>query len=147
MQHEQPPGGQNVTIRVGRDATGQITVGHHVTAEQHQTTTTVTPAMEPVADRADLTTAIAGLRDLIETAGLDANVAADALAKLDDLEEAVTADVPDLATMEHVQGWFRRRLPQFADAVRHFLLDPLVSSTVSAAGDELAQELTRRLGG
>ncbi|MGW7541153.1 hypothetical protein ACWGKQ_08535 [Streptomyces sp. NPDC054770] len=146
MQHEQPSDGQHVTIRVGRDATGQITVGHHVTAEQHQTTT-VTPATEPVVDGADLPTAIAGLRNLIETAGLDANVAADALAKLDELEEAVTADVPDLATMEHVQGWFRRRLPPLADAVRHFLLGPLVTSTVSAAGDELAQELTRRLGG
>lgn len=143
MQHEPPADGQHVSIRVGRDAPGQIFVGHRVTGVMQQTTT---GPMAPSPDGADLLTAIAGLRELVEAAGLDAGVTADALAKLDELEEAVTAELPDLATMEHVQGWFRRRLPPLADAVRRFLVGPLVTGTLTAAGDDLAQEFTRRLG-
>jgi len=144
MQHAQPAGGGGVNIHVGRDASGQITIGDHNTAEMHHTAPT-TPTADP-AEAPDLTSALARLRELIETAGLDETATRAALVRVDELEEAVTADRPDLATMEEVQGWFGRRMPAFAGTVHRLLLGPLVTRAVAAAGDELAQEFTRRIG-
>jgi hypothetical protein len=67
-----------------------------------------------------------------------------ALAKLAELEEAITSQEPDLATMEHVQGWFGRKMPALAGAVGRLVVSPIVTRIVTTAGDDLAAEFHRR---
>jgi len=63
------------------------------------------------------------------------------------LEEAVTAQEPDLATVEYVKGWFVKNIPALAGTVTGVVLNPRVGKLVQAAGDTLAHEYKRRFGG
>lgn len=127
-------------LHVGRDMTGQAVVGsnNRVTWQQAQQGAPVT-----AADLAEIRQVIDELRGLVDA---EIDVEATAREKLDELEEALTAERPDLATLEHVRGWFGRRLPRLADAVGRVILSPLVAKLIGAAGDELAVEFTRRFG-
>jgi len=64
-----------------------------------------------------------------------------------ELEEAVTAEKPDLTTMEYVKQWFVKNLPGLAGAVTGVVVNPIVGKLVEAAGDALAAEFRRRFGG
>lgn len=94
---------------------------------------------------------LADLQALIE--GLRARVAADApseqresaLERVDELAEAVTAEVPELGTARYVIGWFRKKIPTLAGAVRDLVLNPLVSRVVGAAGDVAAADFQQFL--
>jgi hypothetical protein len=132
--------GDRVSIRIGGDVSGQFVVG-----DENVTTTTSVGSPVSQADLDTLTallnevrTALAGESDAVRNAGL---------AKLDEFEEAITEDEPDLATMEHVRGWFVRRIPALADAVGRIVLHPVVTRLVNAAGDTIAAEFRRRFGG
>jgi hypothetical protein len=69
-----------------------------------------------------------------------------ALEKVIELEEAVTAEEPDLSTMEYVRGWFGKHLPNLAGAVHGVIMNPTVGRLVETAGDALANEFRRRFG-
>lgn len=70
-----------------------------------------------------------------------------ALERVQELEEAVTAEKPDLTTMEYVKQWFVKNLPGLAGAVTGVVVNPIVGKLVEAAGDALAAEFRRRFGG
>jgi len=70
-----------------------------------------------------------------------------ALERVEELEEAVTAEEPDLTTMEYVKRWFVKNLPGLAGAVTGVVVHPIVGKLVEAAGDALAAEFRRRFGG
>jgi len=70
-----------------------------------------------------------------------------ALERVEELEEAVTAEKPDLTTMEYVKKWFGKHLPQLAGAVVSVLVNPIVGKVVEAAGDIASEELRQRFGG
>ncbi|MCP2342841.1 hypothetical protein [Actinomadura rupiterrae] len=128
--------GKKVSIRVGGDLSGQVVVGDRNTVSGGNG--------EPVteAELARLSELFAELRGRVT--GEDGGAA---LGKLDELEEAITAEEPDLATMEHVQGWFRRRMPGLAEAVGRLVVSPLVTRVVTTAGDDVAAEFHRRFTG
>jgi hypothetical protein len=109
-------------VITGSDVSGQVAVGEGIT--QVQTVGVGRPEMT----EADL----AALRRL--------------LADLKAREEAITAEEPDLTTMEYVRGWFARHLPGLAGAVTGVLVDPVVGKMVEMAGDALAAEFRRRFG-
>ena len=69
-----------------------------------------------------------------------------AVDRVEELEEAVTAEKPDLTTMEYVKKWFGKHLPQLAGVVTGVLINPIVGKVVEAAGELAAGELKRRLG-
>ncbi len=69
-----------------------------------------------------------------------------AVERVEKLEEAVTAEKPDLTTMEYVKKWFGKHLPQLAGAVTGVLINPIVGKVVEAAGELAAGESKRRLG-
>jgi hypothetical protein len=69
-----------------------------------------------------------------------------ALERMDELEEAVTAEKPDLTTMEYVKRWFVKHVPELAGAVTSVIIHPIVGKLVEAAGDGLAAEFRRRFG-
>lgn len=70
-----------------------------------------------------------------------------ALERVDELQEAVLAEKPDVATIEYVRNWFGRHLPSVAGAVTSVVFNPIVGKLVAAAGDAIVGEFRRRLGG
>ncbi len=85
---------------------------------------------------------------------LSARVAAEAPPELADeaqeqvkaLEEAATAEKPDLSAMERVRDWFIENLPSVAGTVTSLLVNPILGKVVEATGDLAAGELRRRFG-
>lgn len=130
------------SARVGGSVSGQVVVGSNnsVSWRQGAVADGVTPA-----DLDELRGALAELRALVLADG-GAN-AQGADRKVDELEEALGEQRPDLATIEHVQGWFTRHVPRLSGAVGRLILSPLVTRIVAAAGDDLAAEFSRRFGG
>ncbi|AHH96315.1 hypothetical protein GCM10010174_76830 [Kutzneria viridogrisea] len=116
-------------VHIGGDVSGQVSVGDNNVQVR---------SSEPVTeqDLARLRTELAELRALVPAAAQ----------KIDELDEALTGGEVDLPTVEHVQGWFRRRLPQFLGALNKVVLGPVVAKLVAAGGEQLAAEFTRRLG-
>jgi hypothetical protein len=60
---------------------------------------------------------------------------------VDELEQALVADQPDLTTIEYVKQWFARKLPAAAGLVASVLIHPLVGGIVERAGDKLANSI------
>jgi hypothetical protein len=129
-------------VITGSDVSGQVAVGEGITQVQ------TVGVGRPEVTEADL----AALRRLL--ADLKAQVAAGAppdrrdaaLERVDELEEAITAEEPDLTTVEYVRGWFVKHLPGLAGAITGVIVDPVVGKMVEMAGDALAAEFRRRFG-
>ncbi len=129
--------GEGVSIRVGGDMSGQVVVGNRNFTSSGRSGEAVTEAeLSQLGDR------FGELRARVSAEGGKGSGAA--LAKLAELEEAITSGEPDLATMEHVHGWFRRMMPAVADAVGRLVAGPIVTRVVAMAGDDLAAEFHRR---
>lgn len=73
-------------------------------------------------------------------------LADEALAQVDALEETTTAEEPDVSAMERVRDWFLKHLPSVAGVVTSLLVNPILGKVVEAAGDLVADELRRRFG-
>lgn len=69
-----------------------------------------------------------------------------AIERIDELEEAITGEKPDLTTMEYVKNWFTKKLPQFAGKIISVLVNPIVGKVVEAGGEIAAAELKERFG-
>jgi hypothetical protein len=128
-----------INIKIGGDVSGQFIVGDRNRATSGQGASSVTPAefteLKKLIDQ--VRHALGDQQESEATAGS---------AKLDELEEAIIGDEPDLATMEHVRGWFARKVPGLADMVGRIILHPIVSRITAAAGDGIASEFHRRFG-
>jgi hypothetical protein len=133
--------GQGHTVHIGGNVSGQVAVGNHNVLHAQR--------IQAPVSAAELTELLSALRAEIAEllAGTDAPLDGQADTKLDELAEALTGDEVDLATVEHVQGWFRRKLPRCAAAVNRVVLGPVVARLVAEGGDQLAAEFTRRIGG
>lgn len=140
---EQEPSGDVIRATISGDISGQVAVGKGITQIQ------TVGAAQPQVTEAEL----AELRQVL--ADLKAKVAAEAppdkkdaaLERVEELEEAVAAEEPDLSTMEYVKRWFVKNLPGLAGAVTSVVVHPIVGKLVEAAGDALAAEFRRRFGG
>ncbi len=73
-------------------------------------------------------------------------LADEAQARVDALEEATTAEESDLSAMERMRDWFVEYLPSIAGSVTSLLVSPILGKVVEAAGDLAAGELRRRFG-
>ena len=69
-----------------------------------------------------------------------------ALARVDALEEAVTAKEPDVTTMESVRNWFVKNLPSVAGSVVGLIVHPLVGKLVEVGGDAITTTFRKRFG-
>ncbi|HHS98224.1 MAG TPA: hypothetical protein ENK08_10095 [Chloroflexi bacterium] len=140
---EKEPSGDEIRATISGDVSGQVAVGKGIIQTQ------VTAEARPEVTEEDL----AALRQML--AELKEKVAAEAppekkeaaLERVQELEEAVTAEKPDLTTMEYVKQWFVKNLPGLAGAVTGVVVNPIVGKLVEAAGDALAAEFRRRFGG
>jgi len=73
-------------------------------------------------------------------------MADEAQEQVKELEEAATAEKPDLCKMGRVRDWFLKNLPSVAGTVASLLVNPILGKVVEATGDLAAGELRRRFG-
>lgn len=69
-----------------------------------------------------------------------------ALKRVEELKEAVTAEEPDLDRIEYVKRWFTKNLPTLAGAVTSVVVNPIVGKLVAVAGDAVAADFKQRFG-
>lgn len=131
------------TVNISGGVNGQVGVGDNIAMTQ-----TVGALPTPVTE-AELTELRQILIDLKAQIEVDAPTEKRAAAaeRLDELEEAITGSEPDVATIGYVQGWFKRNLPAVAGAVTSLVLHPIVAKLVTTAGDALAADFARLIGG
>ena len=129
----------DTTVRgtVSNVSGGQVAIGGTVS----QTSTTVSTQGPTEADIAALLQQFATLRSEVLADPETPDAAAE---KLDELQAAVTAEKPELSTMEYVRDWFVKYAPKFAGAVTALVVNPIVGALVGAAGETLATEFNRR---
>lgn len=96
-------------------------------------------------ERAQLREALAGLRAQI-AAQAPPEHAAGALAHVNELEQAIGADEPDVTTIAYVKDWFGKHLPGLAGSVVSVVVHPVVGKLVAAAGDAAVAQFKQLLG-
>jgi len=124
----------NVSV-TGSNA-GQIAVGNQI--EQRQALGDAAVAAVTEAEREQVRLAFAQLREQV-TAQAPPEQRAAAVERVEELQEAIFADDPDLTTIQYVSRWFRRNLPSLAGAVTGIVINPLVGRLVQVAGDRLVE--------
>ncbi len=131
------------TVSISGGVSGQVGVGDNIAMTQ---TIGSVPAPATEAELAELRQMLIDLKAQIEVDAPTEKRAA-ALERLDELEEAITGSEPDVATIGYVRGWFNRNLPAVAGAVTSLVLHPIVAKLVATAGDVLAADFARLIGG
>lgn len=131
---------KEIRATVTGDVSGQIAVGDQNVQQQ-----TIVEARLSHEEVEELRGLFAALREVV-TAEARPEEQDAALEQVEELEEALTAETPDLSAMERVKGWFGEKLPAAGKAVGNLLRHPVVAKLVGAAGDALAAEFRRRLG-
>ena len=140
---EQEKCGDVIRATISGDVSGQVAVGKGIT----QTQTVGAARLEVTeAELAELRQALADLKARVAVEAPPEKKDA-ALERVEELEEAVTAEELDLTTMEYVKRWFVKNLPGLAGAVAGVVVHPIVGKLVEAAGGTLAAEFRRRFGG
>ena len=142
MSEEEKPG-DVIRATISGDVSGQVAVGKGIT--QTQTVGAARPEVTE-GDLAELRQVLADLKEKVAAEAPPEKKGA-ALERVDELEQAITAEEPDLTTMEYVKRWFVKNLPGLAGAVTSVVVHPIVGKLVEAAGDALAAEFRRRFGG
>jgi len=128
-------------VTITGDVGGQVAVGRDI----QQSAVDVTAAPPTKDELAELRRLLVQLKARVaEEAPEEAKD--EAVERVGELEEAITADTPDLTTMEHVKRWFATHLPKLAGLVTGVIVNPIVGKVVAAGGDALAAEFTERFG-
>ncbi len=128
-------------ISVGGDLSGQMAVGKRI--EQRHVTNA--PAAITEAELAELRSAFAALRAEIATE-VPPELQDAAIERVEELEQAVTAEKPDLSTMEYVRNWFTKRCPTMAKSVTGVIVHPICTKLAAAAGDAMVADFHQRFG-
>ncbi len=132
-----PGPGDRINAVVTGPVQGAVAIGKDIS--QQQEVGSMDLALSD-AERTELKSVFASLREQISAAVPESERRA-ALERVDELEEALVADSPDLTTIEYVKQWFARKLPAAAGLVASVLVHPLVGRIVERAGDKLADSL------
>jgi hypothetical protein len=132
-----PSTGDRINAVVTGQVQGAVAIGKGIS--QRQEVGSMQLALAD-AERAELSTLFANLREEVSAAVPESERRA-AVERVDELEQAVVADQPDLTTIEYVKQWFARKLPTAAGLVASVLIHPLVGRIVERAGDKLADAM------
>jgi aminoglycoside phosphotransferase (APT) family kinase protein len=143
MMSGKDPQGKGINIRITGDVSGQIAAGEHISQSQSVGGRLAGLTEE---DRKALSDLLAQLRQQV-AAEAPTDKAEPALEKVSELEQAITAEKPDVDTMRRVKDWFAKNVPQLAGAVTGLVINPIVGKLVEAAGEAIAGEFKRRFGG
>ena len=132
--------GDTISANISGSVSGQVAVGKDIAQSQQ-----VVGERISEAELAELREAFADLRARV-TADASPEQREAALERVDELEQAIVAEEPDLTTMEYVKSWFGRNLPKVAGTVTGLVVHPIVGKLVEAAGEAVAGEFRRRFG-
>jgi hypothetical protein len=122
---------------------GQVAVGRDI--EQRYTRISQQAPTVTEADLAELRRAVDEVRARIRAEAPPEQRAA-ALERVDEVEQAVVAEEPDLTTLQYVRNWFMKNLPKLAGAVTGLVVHPVVGKIVEAAGDVAAAQFRKLFG-
>ncbi len=128
----------NLTGNVG----GQVAVGSNIKQTQN-----ISKGMSALSeeDRALFSALIAEFRQKVRGEAPEEQKD-EALEKASELEQAITAEEPNVSTMEHVKDWFVKNIPALAGTVTGLIVNPIVGKLVEAAGETVAHEFKLRFG-
>lgn len=115
---------------------GQIAIGKQI--EQRQALGDAAVAAVTEAEREQVRLAFAQLREQVAAQAPPEQRAA-AVERVEELQQAVFDDEPDLTTIQYVTRWFRKNLPDLAGTVTGLVVHPLVGRLVQVAGDRLVE--------
>ena len=138
MTSQQP----NIKITIGGDNSGQFAIGDNNSQQSLVNSQNTTAATSP-ADLATLRHMFATLKTQVAEAAPE-DKKASALERIDELEDAIAADEPDLTTMDYVKRWFMKNLPTLSGAVTSVVIHPIVGKLVEAAGTMAADKFQER---
>jgi len=130
--------GDSITGHITGNVSGQVAVGKDIA----QTQQVGAAAQLSDAERAELQQLFADLRARV-SAEAPAEQQQAAVERAAELEEALTAEEPDLTTAHYVKNWFVRKLPTLAGVVTGVLVNPIVGKLVQSAGDAAVEQLAR----
>lgn len=134
--------GDSISATIGNVSDrSQVAVGHHV--EQSQVHGA--PPVMTEEEMAQLRQMFEELKTKIEQEA-PPDEKEKALARVDVLQDAVTAEEPDVTTMESVRNWFVTNLPSVAGSVVSLIVHPLVGKLVEVGGDAIATTFRKRFG-
>src|SRR4051794_14471646 len=138
--------GDNIRVSIGGSVNegGQVGIGRNI-SQSYVRTHTEGPSAVTEADLAELRRAIEAVKAQI-VADAPPEQRAAALERVDELEEAVVADEPDLTTLQYIRKWFGKNLPKLAGAVTGLIVHPVVGKIVEAAGDMAAAQFREFFG-
>lgn len=139
---DKPEAASRGEISIQGNVSGQIAVGNQIT--QTQSIQTI-HAQITEADLQELHGLIEDLKQQVVTAA-PPELKDRALERTSELEEAITAEKPDLTTMEYVRDWFVKHLPQLAGSVTALVVHPIVGKLVEVSGEAISFEFKRRFG-
>jgi hypothetical protein len=123
--------GDDIEAEISGPVQGQVAIGREIA--QRQSTGTMNAGPTP-DERLELQQAIVALRAQVAKLA-PPEQRAQALERIDELDEAISAGKPDVTTMRYVRGWFAKHLPGLAGAVVSVVIHPVVGKLVEAAGD------------
>ena len=135
--------GDRIEATISGEISGQVAVGKHITQQQ-----TIGAARQEVTpeERAELQRLLDELKTQIE-AEAPAEKKDAALERVQELEEELGSEKPDLSTMAYVKRWFGKNLPKLAGAVTGVIIHPIVGKLVEAAGEGLSEKLSALIKG
>ena len=137
--------GDDYRVHIGGSVAegGQVAVGRDI--EQRYTRISQQAPTVTEADLAELRNAVDEVRARIR-AEVPPEQQAAAVERVDELEQAVVAEEPDLTTLQYVRNWFLKNLPKLAGAVTGLVVHPVVGKIVEAAGDVAASQFRKLFG-
>jgi hypothetical protein len=133
---------ENIEAQVAGDVSGQIAVGRDI--HQRQTIGIPRPVVTP-EEQVVLRAVLDQLKAQVVAVAAP-ELQQSASERVQELDEAVSADPPDLNTIQYVRGWIGRHLPQLAGSITSLVFHPVLGKLVEAAGDLLTDEFRRRFG-
>lgn len=131
---------QGISANITGNVSGQVAVGQNINQSKTEVHSSVTSQ-----EMEELRQLLAQLRSKVESE-TPADKKDAALERVNELEQAVTDEKPDLSTMEYVRNWFVKNLPGVAGAVVSIVVHPIVGKLVEAAGDALTSDFKKRFG-
>lgn len=131
---------KEIRATITGDVSGQVAVG-----DQNVQRQTVVEARLSPEEAEELRGLFAALREVVVAEAPPEEQDA-ALEHVEELEEALTAETPDLSALERAKRWLGEKLPAAGKAVGNLLRHPVVAKLVGAAGEALTVEFRRRLG-
>ena len=130
--------GDHIELKIDGLVSGQVAVGrdNHLTIHEGAARSPDIDALRTLVDRVRAQIAADAPPDQRDAA----------VARVDELQDAVTAPEPDLDRVHYVLTWFRKHLPKLAGSIVGLVVHPVLGRVVEAAGDLAAAEFQQLFG-